>query len=397
MESTALILVAGGRGCRFGGAQLKTLADLNGRPLIARAVDAFRGLVGSVVAVAPAGREAEITAALGGARDGLTVVTGGARRQDSVAAGLAAAPAACRWVLVHDAARPLVDAATVARVLAATRRHGAAVPVTPVHATVKAVDADGRVVRTVPREDLRLVETPQGFDRSRLAAALADEAAAALTFTDEAALLEHLGQTVMTVAGGAANVKITTPADLAWARAWLDREDTRMDGRIGLGYDLHRLEAGRPFVLGGVPLEHEAGPVGHSDGDVLLHALTDALLGAAGLGDIGDLFDDRDPAHAGRASHEFVTDVLGRLAAAGLRVAQVDAVVILERPRLGPIKATIRSRVAALLGLPEDRVGIKAKTNEGLDALGEGRAVAAQVVALLEGDRAAGDAGRGAS
>jgi 2-C-methyl-D-erythritol 2,4-cyclodiphosphate synthase len=202
---------------------------------------------------------------------------------------------------------------------------------------------------------------------------------------------------VVTVAGGEANLKITTGADLARARAWLGGGESLMDGRIGLGYDLHRLEAGRPFVLGGVKIEHDAGPVGHSDGDVLLHALTDALLGAAGLGDIGDLFDDRDPAHAGRASHEFVTDVMGRLAGRGLRPAQVDAVVILERPRLGPVKATIRARLAALLGLAEDRVNLKAKTHEGVDALGEGRAVAAQVVALLApgaGGRERGGAGR---
>ena len=157
-----------------------------------------------------------------------------------------------------------------------------------------------------------------------------------------------------------------------------------MAPRVGLGWDLHRLEAGRPLVLGGVTVPHDRGPVGHSDGDALLHAVTDALLGAAGLGDIGDLFDDRDPAHRGRPSHEFLTEVLARLAANGLRVAGVDSVIILERPRLGSHKMAIRSRLAELLGLPVDRVGVKAKTNEGVGALGTGDAVAAQAVVLLE-------------
>ena len=157
-----------------------------------------------------------------------------------------------------------------------------------------------------------------------------------------------------------------------------------MTARIGLGYDLHRLEPGRPFILGGVSIEHDRGPVGHSDGDALLHAVTDALLGAAGEGDIGDLFDDRDPVNKDRPSVEFLTEALARVRARGLRVLSIDTVVILERPRLGPVKTQIRTRLAKLLGLPEDRVGVKAKTHEGVDALGEGRAIAAHVVALLD-------------
>jgi len=172
-----------------------------------------------------------------------------------------------------------------------------------------------------------------------------------------------------------------------------------MTHRIGLGYDLHRLEAGRRLVLGGVPIPHDAGPVGHSDGDVLLHAVTDALLGAAGLGDIGDRFDDRDPAHRDRPSREFVEEALRAVAEKNLRPVSVDTVVVLERPRLGPRKAEIRTRLAALLGLPEDRVGVKAKTHEGVDAIGAGQAVAAQAVVLLaavgrdEGDDASEEAG----
>ncbi len=155
--------------------------------------------------------------------------------------------------------------------------------------------------------------------------------------------------------------------------------------RIGIGYDLHRLAAGQVFVLGGVTIPHDHGPVGHSDGDALLHALTDALLGAAGLGDIGDLFDDRDPAWAGCASHTFVETAMERLAQHGIRVVHVDTIIHLERPRLGPLKAAIQDRLAALVGLPRDRVGVKAKTHEGIGAIGSGVAVAAQAVVLLDG------------
>ena len=157
-----------------------------------------------------------------------------------------------------------------------------------------------------------------------------------------------------------------------------------MNYRIGLGHDLHRLEAGRPFVLGGVAIAHDVGPVGHSDGDVLLHALTDALLGALALGDIGDWFDDRDPAHAGAESRVFVEAASAAVTERGYRVGNVDAVVVLERPRLGPHKSAIRENVAALLGIEVGRVSVKAKTNERVDAIGEGRAVSAQVVVLLE-------------
>lgn len=154
--------------------------------------------------------------------------------------------------------------------------------------------------------------------------------------------------------------------------------------RVGLGYDLHRLEAGRPFVLGGVTFDHETGPAGHSDGDVLLHALTDALLGAAALGDIGEWFDDRDVAHEGADSRVFVEAAMGALRERRLRVVNLDCNVILEKPRLGPKKHSIRRNVASLVGIDEDRVSIKAKTNERVDAVGEGRAIAAQVVVLLE-------------
>jgi len=224
MEATGLILVAAGQGLRFGADRPKPLVELGGRPLVAWSMEAFRAVVDRAVLVVPAGREAEFGAAVSDVALPLTVVAGGARRQDSVAAGLEALEPDVPWVLVHDAARPLVDGGTVRSVLEATRAHGAAIPVAPVHSTVKEIARDGRVTRTVPRDTLGLAQTPQGFRRDLLEDAFrrAAAGAAATAFTDEAALLEAAGVPVFTVPGPPSNLKITTPADLAWAEAWLE-------------------------------------------------------------------------------------------------------------------------------------------------------------------------------
>jgi len=221
IENTAVIVVAGGRSVRFGGGPPKTLADLNGKSVLARSLAAFCGRVAYAVVVTPEGLEAEMAAIARTSVPDARVVTGGKRRQDSVEAGFRALDPSIRWVLVHDAARPLVDSETVDAVLAATRRTGAAVPVLPVHATVKTVDEEGMVVRTVPRQNLRLAQTPQGFRRDLLEEGFRALAGCEDVFTDEAALLESIGVQVMTVPGKTSNLKITTPEDLAWASAWL--------------------------------------------------------------------------------------------------------------------------------------------------------------------------------
>ena len=221
MDAVALILVAAGRGIRFGGERLKTLVELEGEPVVARSLRAFTGMVAYKVVVVPAGHEAAFAEAVQSIEGSVRVVTGGARRQDSVAAGLRSVPAGFDWILVHDAARPLVARETVSAVLEAARAHGAAIPVVRVDSTVKAVDRNGKVLRTVPREELRLVQTPQGFRRDLLEEAFERAGSDERTFTDEAAMLEHAGLEVMTVPGDPSNRKITTAADLAWVRAWL--------------------------------------------------------------------------------------------------------------------------------------------------------------------------------
>jgi 2-C-methyl-D-erythritol 4-phosphate cytidylyltransferase len=218
MEAKALIMVAGGRGERFGGERPKTLAQLGGRSVVARALDAFSGMVTHVVVVVPEGLEAEFTSIIG---TGVQVVAGGERRQDSVGAGLRVLTAEYGWIFVHDAARPLVQPETVRAVFEAARIHGAAIPVLSVHDTVKSVDHESRVKRTLDRARIRLVQTPQCFRRDLLNNAYRACAVEGRKFTDEASMLENAGIPVMTVPGHPANLKITTPDDLAWAEAWL--------------------------------------------------------------------------------------------------------------------------------------------------------------------------------
>jgi 2-C-methyl-D-erythritol 4-phosphate cytidylyltransferase/2-C-methyl-D-erythritol 2,4-cyclodiphosphate synthase len=283
-------------------------------------------------------------------------------------------------VLIHDAARPFASPALIDRVIDATLRTGAAVPALQARDTVKRVSPGKAVVaETIAREYVWLAQTPQGFLRDVLDRAVA-MGQSGVDATDEAMLAERLGMPVEVVAGDEGNVKITTREDLVDARR-------RLAGsmRVGTGYDLHRLVAGRPLVLAGVVLPFEKGPLGHSDGDVVCHALTDALLGAAGAGDIGQHFSNTDP----RWKNAPGLDLLGRavkiVAERGWRPSNVDVTVVLERPKVAPYLADIRAALAAVLGLTPDGVSVKGKTNEGVDAVGVGDAIAAHAVAMVAG------------
>ncbi len=282
-------------------------------------------------------------------------------------------------VLIHDAARPFVDDQIIERVLAGVAERGAAVPAVSARDTVKERDAaSGCVSRTLSRDDIWLAQTPQGFRRDVLSAAFA-EAERGGDATDEAMLAERAGLPVAIVEGDPRNVKITTPDDLVAARARVEAAP-----RVGTGYDLHRLADGRPLVLAGVVVSPDRGPVGHSDGDVVCHAIVDALLGAAAAGDIGRHFPDTDPKWKGAARSWICSDVPSRLSRprdSGPRASTVT--VVLERPKLAPHIDAIRERVAAVLGVEASAVGLKAKTNEGVDAVGRGEAVAAHAVAVI--------------
>ena len=378
--SVGAIIVAAGRGDRMGAPVPKQLLDIGGRTVLQHSVAAFDGhpAVSELVVVLPSEYVADGTTLIGPTRRRCAVVAGGARRQDSVVQGVSALSPAVDVILVHDAARPFADAALIDRVLAGVAETGAAVPAVPVRDTVKRVDpATTRVTETISRDGLWLAQTPQGFRRPVLDAAIAlgERGTAA---TDEAMLAEKAGHPVAIVTGSDENVKLTTPADLAAARARL-----LSGGRVGTGYDLHRMVEGRPLVLAGVTIPFERGPMGHSDADVLSHAIVDAVFGAAAAGDIGRHFPDNDPAWKGAPG----LDLLGRAVAIvrelGWQVANVDATVILERPKLAPHIGAIREALAATLGVSIDRVNVKAKTNEGVDAVGRGEAIAAHAVAVL--------------
>jgi 2-C-methyl-D-erythritol 4-phosphate cytidylyltransferase/2-C-methyl-D-erythritol 2,4-cyclodiphosphate synthase len=375
-----VIIVAAGRGERLGGETPKQLLAVGGRTLLQRSVAALQATrdLASMVVVLPPDLAAEGASLIGGAAAGCRFVAGGARRQDSVARGFAALPAGIDVVLVHDAARPFVAPDLIERVSGAAASVGAAIPALQARDTVKRASADGgTVAETLPRETIWLAQTPQGFRREVLAAAIA-LGQSGVDATDEAMLAERAGFTVALVGGDERNMKITTPDDLAAARRMAAAAP-----RVGTGYDLHRLVVGRPMTLAGITLPFERGPAGHSDGDVVCHALADALFGAAGIGDIGQHFPDTDPAWKDAPGLDLLARAVAIVAAQGWRSSSADVTVILERPRLAPHVQMIRERIATVLGVDPSAVNVKGKTNEGVDAVGRGEAIAAHAVAVL--------------
>jgi 2-C-methyl-D-erythritol 4-phosphate cytidylyltransferase / 2-C-methyl-D-erythritol 2,4-cyclodiphosphate synthase len=403
------IVVAGGRGERFGGPTPKQFLDLGGRTVLERSVEAFAShpRVTEVVVVLPAPLVEWGNDAL--APHGARVVAGGPRRQDSVANGFDAARPEADVLLVHDAVRPLVPAAVIDRVIDAAWAHGAALAALAARDTVKRARVEGGqafVEDTIPRDEVWLAQTPQGFRREVLAAAVAI-GRQGVEATDEAMLAERAGHAVALVQGDPASLKITTAADLVVARALTGGgieaigqsptavdagEDMEDDLRVGFGYDLHRLVEGRPLVLAGVRLPFEKGLSGHSDADAVCHAVTDALLGAANLGDIGKLFPDTDPRWKDADSLRLLEAACARVREAGYRLVNVDVVVVAQQPKIGPHTAAMRDSLARALTIDPGRVAIKGKTNEGVDATGRGEAIAVHAVALLARGASAGGA-----
>jgi 2-C-methyl-D-erythritol 4-phosphate cytidylyltransferase / 2-C-methyl-D-erythritol 2,4-cyclodiphosphate synthase len=374
--SAGLIVTAGGRGTRFGG--LKQFETLAGRSVLARAIQAGAGCAVQVVVVVPAGEEARARQELAGLGLSLSVVAGGETRALSVRAGLAALDASLPLVAIHDGVRPLATRALFERVLAAAAETGAAIPGMPCAETVKRVEG-GRVVETVDRSALRLVQTPQAFRTQLLRDAYAKLGDRAAQFTDEAGLVEAAGFPVAVVAGEAENVKITEPRDLEDAARKLEAA-TRP--RIGFGYDVHPFAAGRKLILGGVEFPGD-GLQGHSDADVVTHAVTDAVLGAAGLGDLGHHFPDTDPTFKGADSLGLLRAAVAKARELGLRVENVDLTIAARRPKIAPAALSMRTKLAEALGVPIERVNVKATTGEGLGFVGREEGIAVQAVALL--------------
>jgi 2-C-methyl-D-erythritol 4-phosphate cytidylyltransferase/2-C-methyl-D-erythritol 2,4-cyclodiphosphate synthase len=385
------VVVAAGLSSRCSGDRPKQFEDLAGRSVLQWSVAALAGhpRVGSVVVVLSeeeitAGRSAEISSWAGVT----AVIAGGETRAESVRLGVSAA-GPVPYVLVHDAARPLAGPGLIDAVIDATSQHGAAVPLLHIPDTVKRVTPEHTISGTLDREELRLAQTPQGARREWLLTALEQAGQQGLALTDEAMALELMGRKVAGVAGDRRNRKITTRDDLEEMRRMLQSHHGGL--RIGSGFDIHRFETGRTLVLGGVQFPGEVGLAGHSDADVVLHAAMDALLGAAGLGDIGTLFPPDDEAYAGADSAVLAAQVAGRVEASGFRVINLALTVLAEKPKISARRQEMREAIAGALRLEPGSVGITATTLEGLGALGRGEGIACQAVALLQQEGSGND------
>ena len=375
------IIAAGGRGLRFGGASPKQLLTLGGRPILARSVDAFvsSDVISEIVVALPTDLAAAPPQYLQQRGKPVTVVSGGDQRRASVANAFARVSDRADIVVIHDAARPLVTDDLIRRTVAAASEAGAAIAAIRAHDTVKQTDGHGAVTATLPRERIYLAQTPQAFRVSVLRDALRLGGDA----TDEAMLAEQAGHVVRVVDGDPRNLKVTTPDDLTMAEHLAGLAAPAPSLRIGNGYDLHRLVAGRPLILGGVRIPFEKGLEAHSDGDAICHAVTDAVLGASGAGDIGRHFPDSDPAWKNADSIDLLRRAVAIAHDAGYAIVNVDVIVIAEKPKLAPHVDSIRGNLAAALGCDASQVSVKGKTNEGVDSMGAGESIAAHAVALL--------------
>ena len=377
--SVAAIIVAAGRGVRAGGEMPKQYRALAGKPVLRHTAEAFAGhpSVDRVLVVYNPADRALYDAAVGDL-ELLPPVAGGASRQESVRNGLQAlaAPGTPEVVLIHDAARAFVPPEVIQTVIDAVA-DGGAIPALPVVDTLKRAEDGATITETVSRSGLWRAQTPQGFPFAAILAA--HEAAAGEELTDDAAVAERAGIAVTVVPGAEENIKLTTQQDFDRAERALAGTETR----TGMGYDVHRFGPGDHVMLCGIAVPHSHGLIGHSDADAGLHALTDALLGAIGAGDIGDHFPPSDPKWAGAPSDVFLKHAAELIAARGGRIVNLDLTLICERPKIGPHRETMRARVSEIVGTSEDRVSIKATTTERLGFTGREEGIAAQAIATI--------------
>ncbi len=373
----AAILVAAGTGSRFGAETPKQFLPLLGKPVMRHAAEA---LAKYATLIQPVGETAPIAAALAGL-DHLPIVPGAATRPDSVRAGLdALLPHAPTIVLVHDAARPNIPAGTIDALLAALEHHPGAIPAAPVADTLKRV-VDGIITETVPRDGLFRAQTPQAF---RVAPLLAAHRSGLIGATDDASLLEAAGETVAIVPGSDDNIKLTYPDDLVrLERAMSVNTSIGLIPRVGTGFDVHVLTAGRKLFLCGVEVPHDKGLAGHSDADVGIHALCDAIYGALAEGDIGRHFPPSQAEWKDVDSARFLAHAASRIAARGGRLANADVTLICERPKIAPHAAAMMARLAHIMALPLGLISVKATTTERLGFTGRGEGIAAQAVATV--------------
>ncbi|HEY2424835.1 MAG TPA: bifunctional 2-C-methyl-D-erythritol 4-phosphate cytidylyltransferase/2-C-methyl-D-erythritol 2,4-cyclodiphosphate synthase [Pseudolabrys sp.] len=384
MAQVAAVVVAAGQGLRAGGEIPKQFRRIAGETLLERALSAFAEAP-DVTFVQPVIRpdDVDLVRRLTSGMNVLEPVAGGATRQASVRAGLEAlASCAPDIVLVHDAARPFASASLITRAIAAAEKTGAAIPALPVTDTVKRIDNTGTIEATLDRNSIRLVQTPQAFafpalfDAHRRALAQGRD-----DFTDDAALAEWAGIKVSVFAGEPGNIKFTTPED--FARAEAIQSAGLGDVRTGSGLDVHAFGPGDHVTLGGIRIPHIQALTGHSDADVALHALTDAILGALADGDIGAHFPPSDPQWRGASSDRFLTFAVERVRMRGGRIAHLDLTIVCEAPRIGEHRDRMRANIANLAGIRIERVGVKATTSEKLGFTGRGEGIAAYATATI--------------
>lgn len=373
--TVAVLIVAAGKGERAGGVVPKQFAAVGGKALVAHAVDAFASHqgVGEIFVVIAPGQQAQLTSALAG-RHVAGVIEGGLLRQDSVFAGLSAINA--DKVLIHDAARPFVPHDVIDRLLTALETDPGAVPALPLVDTL--AFADGHLGETIDRSAAFRIQTPQAFHYEAIMSAHRGWRGGIAT--DDAQMARAAGFDVAIVEGSALLDKVTHPADFAAAQTRL--EGTKVS-RTGMGFDVHRLEAGRPLWLGGVLIPHDKGLAGHSDADVALHAIVDALLGAIAAGDIGSHFPPSDPQWKDAPSLRFVEHARDLIAQSGGIIDHVDLTIICEAPRIGAYREEMRSKIAELLAVDRSRISVKATTTERLGFTGRGEGIAGQAVATI--------------
>ena len=384
MAGVAAVIVAAGRGLRAGADMPKQFRQIGGAPMIRQSlVTLLEHPEVDVVQPVIHPEDVEMFRSSAVALELLPPVFGGATRQASVRAGLEAlAPRQPDIVLIHDAARPFASAALVSRAIAAAERSGAAIPALPVTDTVKTVDAAGWVDKTLDRNSMRLVQTPQSFAFPALLEAHRRAAAAGRDdFTDDAALAEWAGLKVSVFPGEPGNIKITNADDFARAEAM--QFAALGDVRIGTGIDVHAFGPGDHVTLGGIRIAHNRALTGHSDADVVLHALVDAILGALAEGDIGVHFPPSDPQWRGASSDRFLAFAIERLAKRGGRIAHLDINIVCEAPRIGPHRDAMRAEIAALAHIAIERVAVKATTSEKLGFTGRGEGIAAYATATI--------------
>ncbi|WP_425408530.1 bifunctional 2-C-methyl-D-erythritol 4-phosphate cytidylyltransferase/2-C-methyl-D-erythritol 2,4-cyclodiphosphate synthase [Hyphococcus sp.] len=381
------IIVAAGRGTRAGAGGPKQYRDLAGRAVIAWTAEAFLNhpLIGAVRVIIHRDDRGEYNTAMGALLDHpklMEPVFGGAERQDSVRLGIESAEEdAPRHVLIHDAARPFIDEKTIARVIDALGENDGALAALPVHDTIKRARPDNTIEATVPRDALWRAQTPQGFRFDKILAA--HRAASGQQLTDDAAVAEAAGLSVALVAGSPDNMKITQAEDFGMAETLLGRKAKQMEYRTGHGFDVHAFEDGNAVIICGVEIAHDKKLKGHSDADVGMHALTDAILGAIGEGDIGDHFPPSDPQWKGAPSHVFLEKARDLVAGRNGKITHCDVTLMCEAPKIGPHRENMRGALAEILNIDAARVSVKATTTEQLGFTGRREGVAAMATATV--------------